>query len=444
MSAYQKALDYLYSFVNFETRPPTSTHAFDLGRVARLLQLLGDPHTKYPAVHIAGTKGKGSTTAMIESILCKAGYRTGLFTSPHLHTFRERIRVRGEMISQDALVEGVEGIKPWAEQAPELTTFEVATALAFSYFARQGVEIAVVEVGLGGRLDATNVITPLLSVITPIGYDHTALLGRRLAQIAAEKAGIIKPGRPVVAAPQRPAALQVIRRVAREQGSPLLQVERDWHWEKKWGDATGQSFTLHNSLQFPELWTPLLGRHQLQNTATAVAAVSELIQQGFSISTKHIGEGLAQVSWPARLEVLNRNPLLIVDGAHNVDAARAIMSSIAEDFPQRRLILVLGFSTDKDIRGILRILLRPARRIILTSAQHPRAARVEALQEQVKNLGFSGDAVPQVASALDYALALADSQDLILVTGSLFVAAEARISWFKKQGYPLEEDPPLG
>lgn len=443
MYSYQEALDYLYRFVNFETRPPQSTNAFNLGRVVRLLHLLGDPHHQFRSVHIAGTKGKGSTTAMIESVLRRAGYRTGLFTSPHLHTFRERIRIGGEMISSPQFVAEVARIKPFAEQVPDLTTFEVTTALAFSHFAREKIDIAVVEVGLGGRLDATNVLTPLVSVITPIGYDHTTILGRRLGQIAGEKAGIIKPGRPIVIAPQRPAALQVIRSVARERESALTLVEGEWQWKKKWGDPTGQSFALRNSWELPGLWIPLLGQHQLQNAATAVATVSILARQGLAISPEHIGEGLARVSWPGRLEVLSRNPPLIVDGAHNVDAARAITTALAEEFPGRRLIAVLGFSGDKDIRGILRLLLPPARRIILTQARHPRAAGVDSLQEQVESLGFSSELVPYVPQAVEHAQSLAEERDLILVTGSLFVAAEARAYWLKKSGFPLEEDPPI-
>lgn len=380
---------------------------------------------------------------MIESVLRTAGYRTGLYTSPHLHTFRERIRVAGAMLSKEQFVEELERIKPFAEQDADLTTFEVATALAFSYFARQKVEIAVVEVGLGGRLDATNLLTPLVSVITPIGYDHTVLLGRRLDQIAGEKAGIIKPGRPVVSAPQRPSAQQVIRRTARERGSPLIFVNEEWLWNKKWGDPTGQSFVLRNSLDLPDLWIPLLGPHQLQNAATAVAVIMALIEQGLSISPLQIGQGLAQVSWPCRLEVLSRNPLLIVDGAHNVDSARAILAAISEQFPERRLILILGFSRDKDIRGILRTLLPAARQVILTQAQHPRSAGIDTLQQQVKSFPLASQTFPNVSQAVEYALGLANEADLILVTGSLFVAAEARAYWFKKRGYPLEEDPPL-
>lgn len=443
MSAYQDALDYIYGFVNFETRPPDAGHNFELGRVERLLGFLGNPHRRIPAVHIAGTKGKGSTAAMVESILRHAGYHTGLYTSPHLHTFRERIRVEGKMISESQFMEEVESIKPFAAQVRDLSTFEVATALAFSYFARRGVEIAVVEVGLGGRLDATNVIDPLVSVITPIGYDHSSLLGKKLDLIAFEKAGIIKSGHPVVCAPQRPAAIKIIRQVARERGAPLVLVEKEWHWERKVNDPTGQTFVLRDHVTYEDLWIPLLGQHQLQNAATAVSAIQELTRQVFPVSENQIAQGLAQVSWPGRLEIIDRNPLILVDAAHTSESAAAVAQAVQDSFPGRRVILIYGSLADKNHAAILRYLRRLSSRILLTKFPHPRSANLQQLESAAKGARFAVRwLIEDVPAAVEQALAVVEQGDLILALGSVAFVGSVRGYWFKKKGWPLEEDPP--
>ena len=452
MLTYQQALDYIYSFVDYEKKVADryAPARFDLGRMERLLALLGDPHRRYPSVHIAGTKGKGSTAAMIASILGTAGYRAGLYTSPHLHTYRERIRVNDRLISEEEVVALVEQLRPLVDQIEGITTFEITTALGFLYLAQQGVDVAVLEVGLGGRLDATNVVRPRVAIITSLSLDHTALLGETVAQIAREKAGIIKEGVPVVSAPQPPEALSVIEEVCRERGAPLTLVGRDWTWQAREASLEGQKFTVRGPRsEVRSLWIPLLGRHELINATVAVATIHLLQEQGVVVPPEAVAEGLRRVRWPGRLEILNRRPLLVVDGAHNADSARRLAEALGEYFAYRRLILVFGASADKDIVGMLRELMPRAGALILTQARHPRAADPKWLREQALACGANppGEVVvvTPVAAALERALALAGKDDLICFTGSLFVVAEAREAWAERRGEGMpERDPPAG
>jgi len=448
---YQEALDYIYSFADVEKVLAGHPVKFELSRTEALLELLDNPHRRYKAVHIAGTKGKGSTTAMTESILRSAGYKTGLFTSPHLHSYRERIRVDGQLIGEDELITLLERLIPYIERVPQLTTFEITTALAFLHFAEKGVEWALLETGLGGRLDTTNVVDPAVVVITLIGYDHTQFLGHRLEEIAQEKAGIIKEGKPVVCAPQRPTALKVLKGVCRERNAPLTLVGRDWTWERDGFDLRGQRVTIrcwkrppspNNALckDYVNLFIPLLGEHQLVNATTAVATVAELARQGVIIPPKCVAQGLKQVPWPGRMEVLNQRPLLVLDGAHNVDSARALTKALLEYFDYQRLILILGFSADKDIRAILRHLLPLAHQVIITRSKHPRAASFELMEEEISAMGCKPLSSPSVEEALWQALRSAQEGDLICVTGSLFVMAEARATWLESQGISFERD----
>jgi len=306
---YRSTLKYLYSLTDYEKKglAAYAPEFYNLDRVRQLLALLGNPQQAFRSIHVAGTKGKGSTAAMTESILRCAGFRTGLYTSPHLHTFRERIQVSGEMISEDDVVRLVAMNQRLAGQIEGVTTFEIMTALAFTWFVEKQVDCAVVEVGLGGRLDATNVILPEVSVITSISYDHTAILGETLAQIAREKAGIIKRGVPVVTAPQAGEALAVIEEISRQNASPLIRVGRDWTWEPGAIHLDGQGFTARHGLeQLPGLWIPLLGQHQLENATTAIAAVSLLQPSDASraVSPPAVYDGLRSVQWPGRLEIL--------------------------------------------------------------------------------------------------------------------------------------------
>jgi dihydrofolate synthase/folylpolyglutamate synthase len=446
MSTYRDALIYLYSFTDYEKRgfAAYAPEFYNLDRVRDLLALMGEPQRTFQAVHIAGTKGKGSTAAMIESVLRAAGHRTALYTSPHLHSFRERIQVAGELIPEEDVVRLVDEMRPLVLQVEGITTFEIITCLAFAWFAEQGVEWAVVEVGLGGRLDATNVLEPALTVITPISLDHVAILGDTLAQIAGEKAGIIKPGVPLVCAPQPDEALATIRAECEEQGAPLTLVGRDWTWAPGAADLDGQVFTVrHRGREELELHLPLLGEHQLANATTAIAALARLVQGGLRVPASALREGLRTVRWPGRLEILGRDPVVVVDGAHNGDSARKLSAALQAMGGYRDLIIVLGGSADHLTPELMDALLGGAARAIATRASHPRSATPAWIQERAAGLGYHVELSETVAQALDLALAVAGPQDLICCTGSLFVAGNAREAWFSRQGLPLPPSDPV-
>jgi dihydrofolate synthase/folylpolyglutamate synthase len=453
-AAYRKTLKYMYRFTDYERRglAAYAPEFYNLDRMRHLLSLLGNPHQKFQSVHITGTKGKGSTAAMIEAMLRAAGYRTALYTSPHLHTFRERIRVNGDLITEEEVVGLIDGMRPLLAQIPGITTFEVMTGLAFAWFAEQGVEWAVLEVGLGGRLDATNVVMPAVSVITSISLDHTGILGDTHAKIAAEKAGIVKPGVPLVAAPQVDEAMAVIEDTCRRQEAPLTVVGRDWTWQdvRVNGSAVhgegreGQSFLLYHGSEFVgDFWIPLLGAFQLVNAATAVASVSLLERAGVTVSREAMHAGLRSVAWQGRLEILGHDPLLIVDSAHNGDSAQKLMAALAALFDYRRLIVVLGASSDHITPALLQALLSGADRAIATKTHHPRAASPDWIQQRAAELGLPVETSGSVPKALDLALAGAGTGDLICCTGSVFVAAEARVAWFRRQGLPLPPSDPV-
>ncbi len=445
MTSYQDALTYLYSFTDYEKRgfAAYAPEFYDLERVRRLLTLMGEPQRSFRAVHIAGTKGKGSTAAMIESVLRAAGHCTGLYTSPHLHTFRERIQVAGQMIPEDSVIRLVEVMRPLVAQVEDVTTFEIITGLAFAWFAEEGIDWAAVEVGLGGRLDATNVLNPEVTIITPISYDHVAILGDTLAKIATEKAGIIKPDVPVVCAPQPEEALAVIREVCRREGAPLTLVGRDWTWHPGSANLDGQTFTIHHGTQDQfELRLPLLGAHQLVNATTAVAALSLLEEGGLELPLRALQAGLQAVRWPGRLEILGRQPFVVADGAHNGDSARKLIAALHDLGGFDRLILVLGGSADHLTPDMLGALLPAAARTIVVQSSHPRAAGAAWIQARAAELGFQVETAESVAQALDLALVGAGEQDLICCTGSLFVAGDARAAWFARHGMPLPPNDP--
>ena len=357
---YQQTLDYIYSFIDYETgHRPHDEANYDLRRVEELLGRLDNPHLKAKSVHIAGTNGKGSTAAMIASVLAISGYTTGLYTSPHLSDLRERIRVDGVLISETELISLVERLKPEVEAVNQkatygrLTTFELLTALGFAHFSSKGVDFQVLEVGLGGRLDATNVIEPEVCIITSISLDHRDALGDSLAEIAAEKVGIIKPGCVVVTSPQPDEVARVIEETCVNCGAELVRVGSDVTWRELGFVSNRQLLQVKGRFGSYELSIPLLGRYQLENTATAVAALEVLAGKGFNISRDNIINGLARVSWSGRFQILGRHPLVLVDGAHNPDGARKLRQSIERYFDFDRAILIIGVSSDKDIAGII-------------------------------------------------------------------------------------------
>jgi dihydrofolate synthase/folylpolyglutamate synthase len=447
MGRYQDALDYVFGYVNYEkqVRYPYDAVTFDLSRMEDVLERLGRPHDKFHCVHIAGTKGKGSTSAMVESVLRTAGFRTGIYTSPHLHTFRERIRLGNTLMSRADLVALLERCRPIIEAVPNITAFEVMTALAFQYFAENGVEWAVLEVGLGGRLDATNVVHPAVCAITSLSYDHVELLGHTLSLIAFEKAGIIKPGVPVVSAPQEAEAMAVIRRVCADTGARLVVVGEGWRYAGDGADFSGQMLTVtgpNGAPSYTDLRIPLLGRHQLDNATTAVAILAQLCDQGVNIPEEALRRGLAAARWPGRFELLNRQPALVVDSAHNENSAQKLRAALAEWFPRpprRQLALIFGASSDKDIDGMLASFLgpqsvtgyQPADKVIVSKSGHPRSADPAQLADLVRKVNPTCPISVQTSldSALTEALAWAGPDDLICITGSIFVVAQARRAW---------------
>ncbi|MGA7671001.1 MAG: folylpolyglutamate synthase/dihydrofolate synthase family protein [Nitrolancea sp.] len=432
---YREAISYIIDRSGYDrgfVANPFDAETVGLRRTAWLLDSLGNPQGAVPAIHVAGTKGKGSTAAFLAAILRASGRRVGLYTSPHLHTFRERIQIDGEPITEERFASLTAEIAPLnarlAGENPdwgEATAFEVSTALAFLAFARAEVDVSVIEVGLGGRLDATNVIDPKVSVITSISYDHTHILGETLGEIAAEKGGIIKPGRPVVSAAQQPEAAETLRRTATERGCELLMGGVDWQ-----SSGMSSSFALRGPWgDYRDLSSALVGRHQVENAATAVAACWVLDRDGFAVPEAAIRTGLATVSWPGRFELLRTDPTVIVDGAHNVDSAQRLAETLAEEYGGHHLTLILGIADDKDVEQMVRVLAPLANRIIATSSHHPRAAKAERIVAAVERLEppLPEIVVEQdVRSAVRSALGSVGRADVICATGSLYVVAESR------------------
>ena len=429
---YNKALDYLYSFVDYSLKHSSelARAEFNLDRMFALMDALGSPQEKYPIIHVAGTKGKGSVSALCASGLMAAGYRVGLYTSPHLLDYVERIQVDGEPITHEQMIELVEDVKPAVARIPKLTTFEITTALGFLAFAKQNVSAAVVEVGLGGRLDATNVITPKVSVITSLSYDHMAVLGDTLAKIAGEKAGIIKPGVPVVSAPQDNEALEVLERVAKERSCPFILVGRDVQFERLTSSLDGQSLRITDlRASTLKIQLPLLGEHQIQNAATAYAALKT---SGLEISDQAIREGFSQVKWHARFEVVRRDPPVIFDSAHNQDSFEKLRQALDEYFPGRQVYLIFGASEDKNIPGMFQEMKGKIRKLIVTRADHPRALQPEDIIRLADQAGLEAEATTPVETAFRRALENSEKDgSIVLSAGSMFVTAEVMKAWNK-------------
>lgn len=448
---YQETLDYLYSFVDFSMSKSFrySADKFNLNRIQKLVAQLDHPERRYPSLHIAGTKGKGSVAAFCQSVLSAAGYKVGLYTSPHLHDYTERIKIDGNSMPHEDLILLVRELKPIIESIPELTTFEITTALAFEYFARQKVDAAVIEVGLGGRLDATNVILPNISVITSISYDHMFLLGNTLREIAREKSGIIKTGIPVVMAPQKDEARLVIQAIAEERNSPLIQVGKDYFFKEVSHTLANQTFLVwalseqeevekylesegREGKQPTELTIPLLGYHQIENATTAFAALQVFKNNGLMVEDEAIARGFENAKWYGRFEILQQNPPVVIDSAHNRDSALKLRIALDDYFPGIPVILVFGASEDKDIEGMLAELMPRADYLIATQSFHPRAIEAETILEIAQRYGLSGRIVPDVADAMHEALLMSGGEKLVLATGSIFIAAGVREAWYAK------------
>lgn len=431
--AYNKALDYLYSFVDYSLKHSSelAKAEFNLDRMFALMEELGNPQNKYPIIHVAGTKGKGSVSALCASALQMGGYRVGLYTSPHLLDYCERIQGNGEPISHELMVELVEEIKPAVAKIPKLTTFEITTALGFLAFARLGCNAAVIEVGLGGRLDATNVVMPKVSVITSLSYDHMAVLGDTLAQIAGEKAGIIKRGVPVVCVPQKEEALDVVLRVANSLQCELTLVGKNVNYQSVESSLDGQSLRIVDNVRHSTLdvQLPLLGVYQLENAAAAYAALKV---SGISITDEQIQRGFSQVRWRARFEIARRDPPVIFDSAHNADSFAKLRETLETYFPGKMVYLIFGASEDKNIPGMFAEMKPKIKRLIVTRADHPRALEVEKIIELARQAGLESEAVCPVESAFLRALDLSEKDgSIVLSAGSMFVTAEVMKSWNK-------------
>ncbi len=451
---YQEALEFLYGLTNYErTQPADVDAALKLERMKVLLAALGNPQERFKAIHVAGTKGKGSTCAMLESCLRHMGLRTGLYVSPHLSTFRERMRVNGEFIAPEVVSLLADKIKAQMENLPGITTFEAITAMAFLHFAREDVEWAIIEVGLGGRLDATNVLNPEAAVITSISYDHMAWLGDTLALIAGEKAGIIKPGVPVISHQQLPEAAVVIERIAKERGAPLIMIGRHWRWTP--GDASliKQDFEIKQVARIRSKEKPfvndlegryeisLLGKHQIENASTVIATLDVLRDkleasgaQEFSVKT--VRDGLRTAAWAGRFDILRVDPPVIVDGAHNVDSVNKLVMTLVEHFPGRRWTFVFGGYRDKALEGMIKALNPRAVRWYFTRVKdNPRAMSAEELLALAKTLNARN---PEVTASVGEAIEAASAgNDAVCICGSIALAGEARVQWALKHGQPL-------
>jgi len=441
---YHQAMAYIEAFGDPYLQAMTSNAepSWGLETTRDILHALGDPHLTYPVIHIAGTKGKGSTSALITQGLIEAGLKTGLYISPHLEDFRERMQINRVMIPEDRLAALVERSAPYADQVQGLNKFEFITALAMQYFAEEQVDVAVIETGLGGRLDATNLVQPLLSVITNISMDHVQLLGHSLAEIAREKAGIIKPGVPCVSAPQRPEALAVLKQVAEAQASPFYVVGRDWQVEPMETRLTGSSFLWGSNGDMRAYEVGLAGAFQIENASVALGALELARKLGLPVSSTAAAEGVRRAVWAGRMEVVQERPLCIIDSAHNdysiAHLTRALRELVLYPAVERpELSIVFGCMADKDIPGMLRYLVPIADHLFLTSIEHPRAASVDLLVHLAnKAASQSGNghrdhiieivAAPNLAAALEDARAISRPGDVICVTGSLALAGAAR------------------
>jgi dihydrofolate synthase/folylpolyglutamate synthase len=436
---YEAAVRYLLS-LGRELAAPTQAAAakFDLENITILAERLGRPDRAYPAAHIAGTNGKGSTAAFLESILRHAGFRTGLNTSPHLEKINERIRVNGKEISDDAFAETFTRIRALNEEllaAGKLrahpTYFECVTAMAFEYFARERVDFGVFEVGLGGRLDATNILDAVVPVITRVDFDHENFLGHSLAEIAAEKAGILKHGVPVVLAEQRPEALDVIRARASELGCPIIETGTAFRIEKEWMEnGCSRAVVSENASGWlMELAPGLPGRFQIQNSLNAVAAARYLQKRGYRISDDAIAQGISQAVWPGRLEKLQSEPDVYLDGAHNPSAARELAAFLEQNLAGRKIWLVFGALRDKAVDEIAGVLFPFAAEVIFTQPRTSRAISVAQLAEITSHHAVHFTVISEPEPSLEYALERAAAHDAIIVAGSLYLVGQLRHYW---------------
>ena len=412
--SYKKALQYLYGLQKYGIK-------FGLSKTSNIMKKLGNPHRGRKYIHIAGTNGKGSVSAMVESILVRSGMKVGFYSSPHLVRFTERFRINGKEISQKKAAELTEELRDIIDPGHPPTYFEVTTAMALTYFAREKCDIAIMEVGMGGRLDATNIIRPVASAITNISLEHQFFLGNRLIDIAGEKAGIIKRGVDLVTAATQPSVIRLFESICAEKKASFWRVGKDVRYRSS---CSGLNYYgLKRVLR--DLETGLKGGFQGRNTALSLAIIEMLEAKGFNISSDNIVRGLRETTWPGRMHIISDTPLIILDGAHNPRAIRELAGSIGNEFSPKNLILVLGIMEDKDISRIIDGIMDVTDYVICTKPVYYRSADPEILMKHVSSHGKKGEVVRSISGAVRRAKDLAGPRDMILVTGSLFTVGEA-------------------
>lgn len=426
--AYRETIDYLYALQKHGIK-------LALSNSLALMELMGDPHRKFRSVHVAGTNGKGSTSSFIASMLQAAGYRVGLYTSPHLVSFTERIRINTTLINEAKVVELAGRVRDIARKmeipdgmaAFSPTFFEVVTAMAFTYFAEEGVDVAVIEVGMGGRLDSTNVISPLVSVITNIELEHTEFLGTTLTKIAGEKAGVIKQGVPVVTGAMQQEVITVIEQEAAARKARVYRLSKDF--------MPGVSVSQHAQVfdyrgirtSYEKIRINMLGRYQVDNACLALATIECLLDAGIIVDEAAVRSGLDRARWEGRLELVARRPDIYLDGAHNPASAQKLAATIREMKPAyRRLVLILGILQDKDYRGIITALVPLADHVVVTKPQYSRAMDVQVLAAEIRKMHRSVETANTVSDAIATVGDKVSSVDLVLVTGSLYTVGDAR------------------
>lgn len=420
---YHEALKYIEN---------TGKFGMNLGlqRVERLCELMGNPEKKLRVIHIAGTNGKGSTTTFISSILMKQGYKVGIYTSPYIERFTERIKINKDEIEEEEVARLVTEVKPNIERLVQEglehpTEFEIITALAFKYFEEKEVDFVVLEVGLGGRFDATNVVDPILSVITTISFDHVNILGDTLPKIAFEKAGIIKEGKPVVVYPQEKEAMEVIEKAAKERNAAVYYVD-EIKFEVINNSLDGVVYNAKGKSSYEGLELNMLGDYQIYNSLTALRSVDVLREIGVEIEDRAVYEGLKDARWPGRFEILGKNPYIVLDGGHNFQGIRALVEACKKYFPDKKINIVCGMLKDKNYREMVEMLLSIGNRFITVEPFNPRAMTSVELKEVIEGYGREAAAAKDIREAVKIGLEATASDEVLLFCGSLYMIGEAR------------------
>ncbi|WP_418790756.1 bifunctional folylpolyglutamate synthase/dihydrofolate synthase [Phosphitispora sp. TUW77] len=422
---FEESIEFLQNLTKFGFN-------FGLNRIEELLRRLGSPHREIRVIHVGGTNGKGSTATMIAAILQAAGYRIGIFTSPHIHSYCERYKINGIDISRDRIAEMMTLLRPHLEQMvaggfEHPTEFEVSTALGFLYFYLEKVDFLVLEVGLGGAIDSTNVVIPLVSVITNVAMDHMDYLGNSVKEIAEVKTGIIKPGMPVVTAADDPEALRVIRQAAQEKICRLVEIGREVTWQLRNSTPDGQEFDIFTAQKsYENVFIRLAGYHQVVNAATAVAVIELLAGYGYSFDAETVTRGLAEAKWPARLETVRENPRVVLDGAHNLHGSATLKKALTEVFSYRDLILVFGMLGDKEREKVVSMLAPLAKAVVVTKPNSPRAGDWEKIADEVRKYVSEVYLIENIHQAVQKGIEMAGFEDMVCITGSLYMVAEAR------------------